>query len=381
MSAMGWIDRQRHFLDYTLSSLLRRKGKNAALVLVYALVVFMVASVIFYAGAIRKEAEAVLQESPDMVVQRVVAGRHDLIPLHYSERIKGIHGVRAVRPRLWGYYYHPASQANYTLMVPAEFGHGEEAVAVGQGVMRTWGTMEGDRLYFKAHDGQAIALRVVETLDPSTELVSSDLILMSGPTFRAITGVPEGYATDLAVTIRNPKEAPTVSEKVAQALPDTRAVLKQEVLRTYATLFDWRSGYVVVLLCGAILAFFIFAWDKATGLSAEERVEIGTLKALGWDTSDILAMKFWEGMALSLTSFALGVLAAYVHVFWASAPVFEHALKGWAVLYPRFQLIPTVDAHQLAVLFFLSVLPYTLVTMVPTWRVAVTDPDAVMRQG
>ena len=377
---MGWIDRQRHFLDYTLSSLLRRKGKNAALVLVYALVVFMVASVIFYAGAIRKEAEAVLQGSPDMVVQRVMAGRHDLIPIRYMEQIKGIHGVGAVSPRLWGYYYHPASRANYTMMVPPEFGHGEDCAEVGPGVMRTWGTMEEDRLYFRAHDGQALALRVVEVLDPSTELLSSDLVLMSERTFRAMTGVPEGQATDLAVTIRNQKEAPTIAEKIAQALPDTRAMLKQEVLRTYATLFDWRSGYVMVLLGGAILAFFIFAWDRAAGLSAEERAEIGTLKALGWDTSDVLAMKFWEGMALSLTSFVLGVLAAYVHVFWASAPVFQHALKGWAVLYPRFRLIPTVDAHQLAVLFFLSVLPYTLVTMVPTWRVAVTDPDAVMRQ-
>lgn len=368
-------------MDYTLSSLLRRKGKNAALVLVYAMVVFMVASVTFYAGAIRREAEAVLQESPDMVVQRVMAGRHDLIPLHYMEQIKGIHGVRSVRPRLWGYYYHPASRANYTVMVPPESGRLEDSVEVGQGVMRTWGTVEGDRLYFRAHDGQALALRVAGVLDPSTELVSSDLVIVSERTFRVMTGVPEAHATDLAVTIRNQREASTIAEKIAQALPDTRAVLKQDVLRTYATLFDWRSGYILVLLSGAILAFFIFAWDKATGLSAEERVEIGTLKALGWDTSHVLAMKFWEGMVLSLTCFALGVLAAYAHVFWASAPVFEHALKGWAVLYPRFRLIPTVDAYQLAVLFFLSVLPYTLVTMVPTWRVAVTDPDAVMRQG
>lgn len=368
-------------MDYTLSSLLRRKGKNAALVLVYAMVVFMVASVIFFSGAIRREAGAVLQDSPDMVVQRVMAGRHDLIPLHYMDQIKGIHGVRSVRPRLWGYYYHPASRANYTVMVPAEFSHADDSVEVGRGVLRTWGTAEGDRLYFKAHDGQALALRVAGVLDPSTELVSSDLVIMSERTFRAMTGLPEGHATDLVVTIRNQKEAPTIAEKIAQALPDTRAVLKQEALRTYATLFDWRSGYMLVLLSGAILAFFIFAWDKATGLSAEERTEIGTLKALGWDTSDILAMKFWEGMALSLTSFGLGVLAAYVHVFWASAPVFEHALKGWAILYPRFQPIPTVDAYQVAVLFFLSVLPYTLVTMVPTWRVAVTDPEAVMRQG
>ncbi len=54
-------------------------------------------------------------------------------------------------------------------------------------------------------------------------------------------------------------------------------------------------------------------------------------------------------------------------------------LKGWAVLYPDFRLVPAVDGLQLATLFFLTVLPYTAATVVPTWRAATTDPDAVMR--
>ena len=69
------------------------------------------------------------------------------------------------------------------------------------------------------------------------------------------------------------------------------------------------------------------------------------------------------------------------HVFLASAPLFEHALKGWAVLYPSFSLKPSVDLQQLATLFFLTVLPYALITIVPTWSASVADPDAVMRQG
>jgi hypothetical protein len=33
----------------------------------------------------------------------------------------------------------------------------------------------------------------------------------------------------------------------------------------------------------------------------------------------------------------------------------------------------------LAAVFGLTVVTYTLITIVPAWRVAVTDPDAVMR--
>jgi hypothetical protein len=47
----------------------------------------------------------------------------------------------------------------------------------------------------------------------------------------------------------------------------------------------------------AILAFAILAWEKASGLSADEKREIGILKAIGWETGDVLKMKFWEGPA------------------------------------------------------------------------------------
>jgi len=52
-------------------------------------------------------------------------------------------------------------------------------------------------------------------------------------------------------------------------------------------------------------------------------------------------MKSWEGIVVSLAAFCTGVLLAYVHVFFSSALLFEPVLKGWAVLYPRFQLVPT----------------------------------------
>ncbi len=376
---MIWIERQRAFLDFTLSSLWRRKVRNLSLLMIYALIIFLLSSVIFFTHALRKEAESVLKDSPEMIVQRVVGGRHSLIPISYVEKIDQIRGTSSVRPRLWGYYFHPASKTNYTIMVPEEFSQPDDTVETGAGVLRTWGPLWKGKLYFKTHDGEAILLKAINTMGDETDLVSADLILMSESTFRKISGIPEGYANDLSVNIRNERESQTIMMKTVKALPDTRPILKKEIIRTYISLFDWRGGYVIVLLWGALLAFFIFAWDKATGLSAEEKTEIGILKGIGWDTSDVLMMKFWEGVVISLSAFFLGVIAAYVHVYFASATFFEHALKGWSILYPKFSLRPSVNPYQLAILFFLTVVPYTLLTIVPTWKVAITEPDLVMR--
>jgi len=377
---MRWLERQRNFLEFTLSSLLRRKWKNASLVLVYALIVFLLSSVMFLSNALQMEALSLLKDAPEMIVQRMAAGRHDLIPFDYAEGIREIRGVRSVQGRLWGYYYHPANRANYTVMVPDEFSHGDQDIVVGNGVLRGWATRRDLNLYFRAFDGETMVMKVKESFDASSELVTSDLVLMSETAFRRLFGIGEGLATDLAVTIRNPAEYAVIAEKIVIRFPDTRPILRDEIERTYASVFDWRSGYAVILLIGAALAFFIFAWDKATGLSDEEKKEIGILKALGWDTGDVLFVKFWEGVVISLTAFLLGVIAAYGHVFFLSAPLFSHAFKGWSVLYPEFTLVPSVDAYQLAVLFCLTVLPYTVITVIPTWRVSVTEPDSVMKQ-
>jgi ABC-type lipoprotein release transport system permease subunit len=170
-----------------------------------------------------------------------------------------------------------------------------------------------------------------------------------------------------------------IADKIRRYLPDTRPILRDEILRTYEAIFDWRGGLLVVIFTGAILAFAIFAWDKASSLSFEEKKEIGILKAVGWETSEVITMKSWEGSIISLSSFLLGVIFAYIHVFFGSFFLFTPVLKGWSILYPHFKLIPYVDPYQICALFFLTVAPYTAATIIPSWRAATIEPDSVMR--
>jgi ABC-type lipoprotein release transport system permease subunit len=375
----AFIRKQRYLIDFTLSSLLRRPGKNLGLLVVYSLIVFLLASVMLFTHALRSEARLVLADSPEIILQRMVAGRHDLIPGSYLEKMGRIRGVIGKHGRLWGYFYDPAVQANYTLMVPRDRQLAEDEAVIGAAIARTRGVSRGDFLTFRSTDGNAYSFRVSAILASDSELVSADLILVSEQRFRTFFGIPEGYYTDLVLNVRNPKELRKVAEKLTLRLPDTRPILRDEILRTYDAIFNWRQGIVFVLLTGTILAFVIFAWDKASGLSAEERREIGILKAIGWETSDVIRMKFWEGAIISLSAFLLGYLTAYGHVFYANAGLFEPVLKGWSVLYPEFRLTPFIDGLQLATLFFFTVFPYTVATIVPIWRAAITDPDTVMR--
>lgn len=373
------LERQKALIDFTLSSLLRRKGKNIALLIVYGVVVFVLASVMFFAHALKREAQLLLKGAPELTVQRVIAGRQELVPVTYLDRIREIRGVTSGRGRLWGYYYYPSVKANFTLMVPEGFGHGPGNLVVGNGVSRILQVNKGSEMWLQASDGTAMKFTVAATMPEESELVSSDLILMSAADFTRLFNIPDGHVTDLLFTVRNPRELPTISEKITRLFPDSRPIIKDEILRTYNAVFDWRQGILIAILSGALLAFAILAWDKASGLSAEERKEIGILKAIGWETSDVIVLKFWEGAVISLASFLVGVVSAYIHVFFFSAAFFEPVLKGWAVLYPKFRLEPFIDVSLLAALFFLVVVPYTVATIIPSWKAAIVDPDAQMR--
>lgn len=377
-----WLRRQRALADYTLAAAARRKGKNIALVAVFSVVVFAVASAMFFAAALRTEARAVLAAAPEMIVQKLTLGRQEMIEAEAIEALRAIRGVAGAEGRLWGYFYDRINGANYTIMV-APAGEAAPApghVRIGEAIPKARGfTYATAPLFLSRHPGDLQKFVVDQTFGSDSALVSADLVVMNEADFRAFFALPAGKFTDIAVRVRNEREIGTIVEKAARVLPEARFVTRAEIGRTYEKLFSWREGILTALAGAAMLAFAIFAAEKASGLSAEEAREIGILKAIGWDTRDVIAMKLWEGALISGGAFLIGTLAAYGHVFLAGGTLFAPVLKGWAVLYPDFPLTPAIDALQLTTLGLLTVVPYTAAVLVPIWRVASADPDRVMR--
>ena len=227
--------------------------------------------------------------------------------------------------------------------------------------------------------GEFLNLEAKAVLPAGAASVSADMVLLSEADFRRFFGMGADEFTDVALRVRNPREAAKVAEKAGLLLRQHRIVTREDLLRTYEALFSWREGLLLAMLAAAVLAFGILAFDRASGLSAHERREIGILKAVGWDTRDVIHMKLWEATLIAAIAFLSGTLAAYVHVFGFDAPLLTPVLKGWSVLYPRVTPPPAVDCLQLATLALLAVLPCLVAIVVPIWRTASADPDAVMR--
>ncbi|MCB1126572.1 MAG: ABC transporter permease, partial [Verrucomicrobiae bacterium] len=231
-------------LDFALQELWRQKGRNAAVFVVHASLVFVLASVLLMASALRHEAGLVLAASPELIVQRLCAGRHSMIPLSYREPIETIRGVRAVKPRYWGYYYDPPPGTTYTLMASDEESPFAKAFSdavqeqddnpwtcvVGAGIAEARMLEPGDLLPVKAADGGVRALRVIGVFTAESQLMTHDLILLRASAWRSVFDIQEAVATDLAVEVANPEEADTVSRKILERLPDVRVISRQAML-------------------------------------------------------------------------------------------------------------------------------------------------------
>jgi len=398
--------------ELAAATLARQRAKTLVVVTVYSLLVAVVASLVLYVQALRREARLLLADAPELVVQRLTAGRHEPIPVDRAARIAAIRGVREVRPRVWGYTYDPPTGATFTLwgadsvpwsaLEPVDGRGGTAAPSgadgtdgagpggpwqpladgecvVGQGVADARFLWIGDRLPLRRADGELFAPRIAGIFRAESSVLTHDLVVLPTAALRRTFGLAPERAIDLAVAVHHPQEVATVARKIQELWPDVRTISRDQVLATYDAVFDWRGGVWVALLLAVAAAFTILVWDRATGLSSEELHTLGLLKAVGWSPRDVLELCLWQGVIVSALSVATGLLLAQAHLLWLDGALFTRLLRGWSVLFPELEIHPGADALALLICLPLTVLPYVVANLLPSWRAAITDPDTILR--
>lgn len=383
-----------NILEYTLSYVVRRKGKNLATVVVFTLIILTVGSIVMLTTSLEGEAEEVLAFAPDITVQKLVAGRQHTLNESYASEIEGIKGVTSVTRRVWGFYYDSSSDLTYTIYgvggvdetrednLPLQTGKVElrgKSCLVGRSLAEEKELNVGDKLMLQDYRGRYQKYEVKGIFSSRSELVSGDLVVMPREEARKFFYYGRNEFTDLAVHIANPAEISNIAGKINRHHPELRVLSRQNIKQTYHSIFGWRSGVFLAGLITALLAFAILVWDRASGMSAEEKREIGILKAVGWETRDVLELKTFEALIIAINSYLLGTILSYIHVYIFNATFLRPILIGWSTLYPEFSLQPVIGFEELLAILFVSLLPYLAAVIVPSWRASTIPPEEVMR--
>jgi ABC-type lipoprotein release transport system permease subunit len=386
-------------LDYAIRSLLRRTGKSFFIFLILSLLIFLLSSVLMIADAIKLELNTTLKTLPQITLQRFVAGKQSDVPISRVDALLDIEGINAITPRIWGYYYFKPAGVNFSVVgidayeeqysqtlskLTQQFDlkllESKHAMIIGAGVKRVLSeNYYTDFFNFVTSEGKWQRVSIAGVFNSDLALESNDLILVPKKLAYAIFGMDENKATDIVVKVANVKEIPTIVQKITERFPDLRAITQDDIRVSYQNIFDYKSGFFLSLFSVCAFAFFIIIYDKTSGLSSEEKKEIGILKAIGWSSDDILKEKFYESFMMALGAFLVGISSSLFYVYGMQAPLLRNVFMSYSELKPSFVLPFSVDSSMFVLLFLLSVPIYIAATLIPAWRASSLDAEEVMR--
>jgi ABC-type lipoprotein release transport system permease subunit len=388
-----------YLIQYAINAILRQKSKNLFIVVIFVSLTFLLSSIFFISHSIKYELELTVDALPQIIVQKIKAGKSYEIDISAIDDILELPGVSDAIARVWGYYYFENAGVNFTLVGIDQYENQykdsftnivnkfdieklsqNSSMIVGSGVKKIM-----DQNYYKKYfnfikpDGSFKRINIGGVFDSDIQLEANDIIILSKDDARTIFGMDKNKATDIVVKVANPKEISTIATKIKLIYPDTRVITNEDLKVSYQNIFDYKSGIFLAIFVISIFTFFMIIYDKSSGLSSEEKREIGILKAIGWTIDDILKEKFYESFIISILSYIIGIILAFGFVYMLQAPLLRNIFVGYSNLKTTFELPFVFDFQTLFLVFFLSVPIYIAATIIPSWKTATLEADEVIR--
>jgi predicted lysophospholipase L1 biosynthesis ABC-type transport system permease subunit len=389
----------RALTAFAVQNIRRRPMRSLAVVLPLTLAMALAAAVWIIADGVRRDAAQAAALAPPLLLQRLDAGI--LVPFEeapVTEYVRGLPEVAEVRGRVWALVTAPGEDPggalatlmgwDPALLGPAPDGTlragrlpepGETGVCVLGAGLATQGRLQvGSTWAARARDGQTVPLEVIGVFAHGVAIHTASLALAAPSDVRRIAGVPEGFATEVALTLRDGADKWATGEVLVKRFPELRPIDRDAVARFIDVIYrshagPWTAVWLVLLLVAPAVALAL-GFDVA----ASERREMGVLKALGWSSMMLIVSRIVEAALLGVGATALGAALGLGYAA-AGAPVLRALFVGWTDIYPAFPLPLALEPATFAALFALGVLPLVAASALPAWRIGSQSPDAAMR--
>ncbi len=330
---------------------------------------FAVSSVLLIQVSIEQTANRVLNAGPSLIAGRLDAGGWAPTSVASSEAIKAIPGVVSVTPRVWGLLPGPPQ----TTIV------GDPALAAdpSQGVLshdlaQRFGS---DTFVLSGLDGVIHTIRRLSSLSPTADVVARDVVFVAPDLARRLLLIPDGQATDIAITSVRSEEDDALALEIERALgPTARVYTRAQMKTAYVTSDRHKAGLMLLLLVPATLTILLIAGQIAFG-NAEASRDAAKLKMLGFTTTNIAALHASQTAIIAAVGAGLGWCFAYAALFIAPMGAILSLIFGS----PTTSSVLSIDLGSASLsLLYVSALvvgPCLVASLVPALRVARTDPS------
>ena len=380
-------------------NLRRYKAKTFAIIVPLALVMGTSSFMMSTRGGFIKDARIAGDFLPDVTVQGIEAGRVGKISMDVKAGIEEITHVQQVLPRVWGYLPLRIDGVDvaFTLMgldlehlvyddkFPATIEKGiflaagdRKKAVLGSGVASTFQAEVGDVIQVQDTLGNTGPFEVIGIFNKTVQIYSTDLIIVSIDDARQFFGCGRRYASDLLVYTDIPSNADRVALEISQMFSNTRVLTSRALTDLVKEAFGRRGGTFQAMWLILLICVLLLVWAQSAHISVDVSKEIGILKALGWQTGEIIEMRMMESLILGLTGTSVGILMGFIYALMGTPGISGYCL-GCASIYPKFPVPVHCDVQSLVLLFVLGVFPLMVVSAIPAWLAGIVDADEAIR--
>jgi len=355
--------------------------------------IFIVASVVFMTKSIESQVDAVLDNMADFTIEKMRGGKVVDMPSEWIDEFLALDGVAKAQGRIYGRYYYEQKE-QYFMVYGIDFFDPQisktfqkmfdsidvdrflkrDNMIIGQGVKKFLDKREYLKYYiFRPPNRSKKRLYIYDVLKPSKGFVGDDVVLMSMQNARDILGVKDGYVSDVVLEIPNKKEWQTIYNKIITSHFDLRVITKDDMVKYYRDIFNFRGGFFISLYIFVILTFLLIVYQRYSIITTSDAKEIKILRAMGWSAEEIIRLKLFENFIVVFFAYIFGVMFAMLYVFMFDAPFFREILflKGYLDIGKIFY--PSVNISSFVLIFTAFVVPFLLSILIPIWRLVSDD--------
>lgn len=371
---------------WAMRDILRRPGEASLFSAALCLIVILSGTALLLTQSLSYTARKMIGHAPSLVVRKVGTAGWEPIPEKPAlDSAAAVPGVAEVKARIWGF----AGGPNGAVTVVGAAGQTESSASgigldhwpmegeavIGEGV-GPW--EEGNNLQLTGT--ASLAFKIVGRFPADSAIAVHDVVLLHKIDAMRLLGLPEGFASDLAIHVFNDEEQAAILPELSRAFPWTvRITTRRETAGYYSASFSKRGGLVLIALIPSILALALlvsYFVRERTGRAHE----VGLLKSLGWTTADIVKVQVSRSTFIALPAAALGSLISYVMVFWPGATWPGSFFFGWDGPGPALHLEPAGAALALVEIACLVVAPFVAAGLWSALKGATADPQVLIEE-
>ena len=380
------------FINLIFLLLHKQKTKYISIFILSTLTIFLLSTVIFIKSSLQNEILKTLESHNDFIIQREFGGRIFDIENQLEDKLRNIYGVKNITKRVYGRYKFLSEDVYFTI-IGVDFSNlnkelknlglqniSNDEMIVGFEVDNLLKKYKYTNYYdFFLPNKEIKKVKIAKVLEKESNIISSDIIILDINLARDILGINRDFSTNIAFDVPNELERANIKQKLQRLDLDLNIIQKEDILKKYETIFNYKGGVFLILYLVVLFAFIMILYQRYSQVSINERKQIAIFKAIGYSVRDIIKIKMSENFVVAFVSYLFGVLLAYFFVFILNAPILKNIFIDFSNIKNDFIIYPYIEFSTFVTLFLFFMVLFLSSVLIPVWKISAINPYESLR--